>query len=82
MNQLVSSSSIKAFIASYSGCDNGKILPFGGVAPGIRSMVQSTDRWVGSCNAFFLLKASARSAYSEGRFNSSVFRTDGEESWR
>ncbi len=66
MKPLASSSSMYDFIASASGCDNGKTLPLGGCDPGRRSMAQSLARWGGKCNAFTLLKASARSWYSLG----------------
>ncbi len=38
------SSSMYCFIVSDSGCERGKILPLGGVNPGMRSMVQSLGR--------------------------------------
>lgn len=64
-------------MASDSGWDKGNILPFGGVVPGVKSMAQSVERCPGSCEAFFLLKASERSAYSDGKFSSSGSGVEG-----
>ncbi len=48
MNPLANSSSIYFFMASDSGCDNGKILPLGSDVPGIRSIAQSLVRCGGN----------------------------------
>ncbi len=79
MKPLASSSSMYCLIASDSGWANGKILPLGGVVPDINSMAQSTERWAGSWDAFFLLNASARSEYSEGRSVLVAFWTVGKD---